>query len=86
MIEVKAVSGSARGEAIPLEGSQVDAAAADPENYYVYIVDHVADPVEMSIRALHGAQLRDIIQRSAPRRTYWPTLRAAEYDSAERLT
>lgn len=85
-IEIKAVSGSARGAQIPLEGSQVDAAIADPDNYYLYVVDNIADAAAMSVRALHGDQLRAMIDRAQPRRTYWPTLRVMDYDAAERLS
>jgi hypothetical protein len=41
-IEVKAVSGSARGAPVPLEQRQFQAALDDPENYYVYVVDNIA--------------------------------------------
>jgi hypothetical protein len=39
MIEVKAFSSSARIEPLPLEHLQVDAANANPEHYYLYVVD-----------------------------------------------
>jgi hypothetical protein len=86
-IEVKAFGGSARGAAVPLEERQVKAAQDDPDNFYVYVVDNVAraDQGEMAVRILHGAVLRAMIERATPQVTYWPTLRAGEYDTAERM-
>jgi Protein NO VEIN, C-terminal len=85
-IEVKAFGGSARGAQVPLEQRQVTEALADPENYYVYVVDNVAraDHGEMALRVLHGQTLRAMIERTTPHVTYWPTLHAAEYDAADR--
>ena len=82
-IEIKAFGASARGEPLPLEGSQVDAALDDPENYYLYIVDNIARPDLISVRVIHGAALRSMIDRTQPQRTFWPTFRVAEYDAAE---
>lgn len=85
-IEVKAYGRSARGQAMPLEASQVAAARDDPENFYVYVVDNVLDGAPaMATRVIHGAALEAMLARTAPHITYWPTLRAAEYDSAEGL-
>ena len=84
-IEIKAFGGSARGAGVPLEGSQVDAALEDPQNYYVYVVDNVDSPEAMGVLVLHGELLRAMIDRSTPRRTYWPTFRTGDYDTAERL-
>jgi len=87
MIEVKAFSRSARGEALPLEHRQVVAARANPEHYYLYVVDNLAglDGAEIGVRILHGEAQLAMIERSQPQITYWPTFRAAEYDQAERL-
>jgi hypothetical protein len=81
-IEVKAFGRSARGAQLPLEDHQVQAAKSDPQNFYVYVVDNVAAkaPAKIAVRVLHGATLSQMIDRAAPRITYWPTLRAAEYD------
>jgi hypothetical protein len=86
-IEIKAFGGSARGEAIPLEQRQVDAAREDPENFYLYVVDNVAraDLGEMTVRMIHGDVLRAMIDSVKPQTTYWPTFRAAPYDGAERV-
>jgi hypothetical protein len=86
-IEVKAFSGSARTESLPLEDRQVSAATADPDHYYVYVVDNLAlrDGPEVGVRLLQGETLLAMIKRSPPRITYWPSFRAAEYDQAERL-
>ncbi|MCF3133956.1 DUF3883 domain-containing protein [Streptomyces olivochromogenes] len=87
MIEVKAFSRSARSEALPLEHRQVLAARANPEHYYLYVVDNLAglDGAEIGVRILHGEALLAMIERSQPQITYWPTFRATEYDQAERL-
>ncbi|WP_405625549.1 hypothetical protein OG933_04800 [Streptomyces sp. NBC_00016] len=39
MIQVKAFNSSARIEPLPLEHLQVGAANANPEHYYLYVVD-----------------------------------------------
>ncbi|MDO0936367.1 DUF3883 domain-containing protein [Streptomyces sp. DG2A-72] len=87
LIEVKAFSRTARSEALPLEHRQVEAARANPEHYYLYVVDNLAGAqgAEISVRILHGGALLAMIERTQPQITYWPTFRAAEYDHAERL-
>ncbi|MEV6103245.1 DUF3883 domain-containing protein [Streptomyces sp. NPDC051940] len=86
-IEVKAFSGSARTQPLPLEGRQVAAAQADPEHYYVYVVDNLgqSDGAAVSVRIVHGDLLLAMIERSRPHVTYWPSFKAAEYDQAELL-
>ena len=80
-IEVKASGGSARGAAVPLEGSQVEQAKSDPENFYLYVVDNVASS-QIAVRVIHGAALA-AIERTTPRLTYWPTFRAGDYDGTD---
>ena len=77
-IEVKAVSGSARGAPIPLEQRQFQAALDDPDNYYVYVVDNVVSAPQ--VRVLHGASLRKMLEGCKPSITYWPTFRTGTYD------
>lgn len=79
MIEVKAFSRSARSEPLPLEERQVAAAQANPEHYYLYVVDNLAvlDGAEVGVRILHGEMLPAMIARSKPHITYWPTFKAA---------
>ncbi|WP_030277769.1 protein NO VEIN domain-containing protein [Streptomyces sp. NRRL B-24484] len=85
-IEVKAFSGSARGQSIPLEERQLAEAVEDPENFYLYVVDHVGrSEAGMGVRVLHGDALCALLDRAKPSRTYWSTFRVAEYDTAERL-
>ncbi|MYX34381.1 MULTISPECIES: DUF3883 domain-containing protein [unclassified Streptomyces] len=86
-IEVKAFSGSARTQPIPLEERQVAAVLEDPEHYYVYVVDNLAQLAgqEVDVRLLHGGTLLAMIKRTRPHVTYWPSFRAAEYDQAEQL-
>jgi hypothetical protein len=81
-IEVKASGGSARGAAIPLEGSQVAEAKSDPENFYLYVVDNVATS-QIAVRVVHGDALAAMIERTTPRLTYWPTLRSGDYDRTD---
>ncbi|MFC1410223.1 protein NO VEIN domain-containing protein [Streptacidiphilus sp. N1-12] len=85
-IEVKAFGRSARGAPVPLEERQLAEFEQNPELYYVYVVDNVGQSDgAMSVRVLHGQVLRGLIERAKPSRTYWSTLRVAEYDAAERL-
>ncbi len=87
LIEVKAFNRTARSEALPLEHRQVEAARANSEHYYLYVVDNLAgaEGAEVGVRILHGEALSAMIERTQPQITYWPTFRAAEYDQAERL-
>lgn len=83
-IEVKAFSKSARGAGVPLEHSQFQAAHDDPDNYYLYVVDNVANPGQtIGVRVLHGATLRTLLDRCRPSTTYWPTFRTGEYDQTD---
>jgi hypothetical protein len=86
-IEVKAFGRSARGAPVPLEDRQVQAARQDPEHFYLYVVDNVAYAAEglMRVRMIHGDALANMLDRTKPQITYWPTFRALEYDSAEQL-
>jgi hypothetical protein len=70
-IEIKAFSRSARGQALALEQSQVAEARRDPANYYLYVVDHVADPSQTAVRIVHGDLLTGIHDRAPPTTTYW---------------
>ena len=81
-IEVKAFGGSARGAPIPLEDRQVKAAQEEPEHFYVYVVDNIADADrdKIAVRVLQGELLHAMLDRSTPQITYWPTLRTADYD------
>jgi hypothetical protein len=55
---VKAFGRSARGQAVPLEQWQFDAAHHDPDNYYAYVVDNVANPAQtIAVRVLQRATL-----------------------------
>lgn len=84
-IEVKAFGGSARGAPVPLEERQVRAAREDPANFYLYVVDNVAlaDEGLMRVRVIHGDRLTQMLARTKPQVTYWPTFRVSEYDEAE---
>ncbi|SCG69535.1 DUF3883 domain-containing protein [Micromonospora zamorensis] len=86
-IEVKAFGASARSASVPLEDRQVQAARQEPENFYLYVVDNVARAGEglMRVRIIHGDVLTRMLDRTRPQITYWPTLRAQEYDDAEQV-
>lgn len=79
------MSGPAKGQPIPLEKSQVEQYRCDPDNYYVYVVENLGTPEQAGIVVLHGDTLRDMVARSVPVETRWPTLRTGEYDAAPRL-
>jgi hypothetical protein len=86
VIEVKAVSkASARGEALALEGRQVEEARRNP-NFYLYVVENVrqGDPREFSLRILHGERLMRLIDRAKPWGTYSVPFPVADYDDAPR--
>lgn len=89
-IEVKAFGGSARGEPIPIEKRQAEAALADPASFYLYVVDNVALAMtvadEVGVRVIPGEAVLEMIKRTTPSVTYWPTLRVADYDQAERFS
>jgi len=81
--------GSARGAGVPLEERQVEAARADPSTFYLYVVDNVALAMvgagEIGVRVIPGQAVLAMIECTKPSVTYWPTLRVADYDQAERL-
>ena len=81
-IEVKAFGRSARGEVLALDERQVAEARQDPEHFYLYVVDHVTtgDGTPMAVRVIHGALLAQMLDRTPPTISYWPTLRVREYD------
>lgn len=89
LIEVKAVGGSARGQPIPLEQRQVDALRANPDDFFLYVVENVALAIagvaEPRVIVLDGPAVQAMVDRTRPTITYWPTLRTAEYDEAPRL-
>lgn len=86
-ILVRGFGGSARGAPMPLEQRQVEAWRADPQHYYVYVVDNIRfGPDAMTVRVLHGDVLTDMVARTPPVLTYWPTLRVDEYDAADQLS
>lgn len=89
LIEVKAFGGIARGQPTPLEQRQVDALREDPDHFYLYVVDNIdkarAGLANPQVLELNGSAVAAMVDRTTPSITYWPTLRAAEYDSAPRL-
>jgi hypothetical protein len=89
MIEVKAYGRSARGQALPIEERQAAAIREHTEDYFVYVVDDVLTALsgsgDAAVRVLPGSRLVEMLERTRPSITYWPSLRVSEYDSAERV-
>jgi hypothetical protein len=79
-IAIKAFNRSASGGVLALEESQVAEARRDPANYYLYVVDHVADPAPTAVRIIHGDLLTTILDRTPPKVSYCATFRTGEYD------
>lgn len=54
------------------------------------MVDNVALAMvgagEVGVRVIQGEAVVEMIKRTTPSTTYWPTLRVADYDRAERLS
>jgi hypothetical protein len=81
-IEVKATGGSARGEDIWLEPRQYEAATSDV-NFFLYVVDHVAqgEPADFRLHVLGGDRLARLLERAKEQRYWtvpWPV---ADYDA-----
>jgi hypothetical protein len=81
-IEVKASSGSARGQDIWLEPRQYEAATSD-HDFHIYIVDNVAqgDPSRFQLHVLSGDRLARLLTRAKPQSYYlvpWPI---GDYDT-----
>lgn len=64
-IEVKSFRRSARGDVITLKNRQYKAAMADPENFYIYVVDKVSSAAGASIgvRVFHDALLAELLNQ-----------------------
>ncbi len=81
-IEVKAAGGTARGQDIWLEPRQFEAATTDP-NFFVYVVDNVAqaNPAHFRLKTLGGDRLAQLLARAKPQSYYlvpWPV---KDYDA-----
>lgn len=82
-IEIKAVGGDARGADLPLEESQINAAAGD-HHFFLYLVDNVAqgNPEHFRLRIFGGDQLQRLI-RSVRRKVYYELpVPVREFDDA----
>jgi len=82
-IELKAVGGDARGADLPLEESQINAAAGDHQ-FFLYLVDNVAqgNPAQFRLRVFGGDQLQRLI-RSVRRKVYYELpVPVREFDQA----
>ena len=90
LIEVKAFGRSARGQAVPLEQRQVDALHANPDSFFLYVVENINEARSglgnPTVLVLDGTKVLAMLATTKPVTTYWPTLRVADYNSAPRLT
>lgn len=86
VIEVKASGGSARGSDLWLEERQVDEARANPDTFWVYVVENVrqGDPAQFRLLRLGGVQLQALLERARPQRYYTVPFPVAVYDAALR--
>jgi hypothetical protein len=72
VIEVKACGTSSRGHELWLECSQYIAARGEPDRYWLYLVENVAqgDPAEFRLIRLGGERLQELLERAREQR-YW---------------
>lgn len=84
IIEVKAVGKSARGEFLWLETRQVQEAAANPDRFWLYLVENVAqgDPAAFRLKVFRGEGLRRLLEGAKERHYFEVPLRVAAYDGA----
>jgi Domain of unknown function (DUF3883) len=84
IIEVKAFGKSARGEFLWLETRQVQEAAAQPDRFYVYVVENMAqdDPSLFQLKVFGGERLRRLLEGAKERHYFEVPLRVSDYDSA----
>ena len=83
VIEVKAIGGSARGFGLPLEQSQVESAATNPD-FVLDVVENVAqgDSTKFVHHRFAGSQLTRLLEKKKPRTYFEVPLPASEYDAA----
>ncbi len=84
IIEVKAFGKHARGEFLWLETRQVQEAHAQPDRFFLYVVENVAqgDPVRFTLKIFGGEQLRRLLAWAKERHYFEVPLPVREYDSA----
>lgn len=84
LVEIKAYGGSARGEDLWLEPAQVHAATADPDRFWLYVVDNVrqGDPSKFRLARFGGETLRNLLTRKVERRYFTVPVPVATFDDA----
>src|SRR4051812_45712092 len=72
VIEVKACGTSSRGYELWLRCRQYVAARDDPEHFWLYLVENVAqgDPARFQLLRLGGQRLQELLERAKEQR-YW---------------
>ncbi|GAB3316469.1 hypothetical protein GCM10027451_33380 [Geodermatophilus aquaeductus] len=83
IIEVKAAGTSFRGQDLWLETRQVQAARADPDRFWLYLVENVrqGDPAHFRLLRVGGEQLQQLMAKARERHYYEVPLPVAVYDA-----
>ena len=84
VIEVKAAGTTSRGFEVWLEPNQYDAARADPDRFWLYLVENVrqGDPSKFRLLRFGGATLQGLLVKAKPRHYYTLPVPVAAYDQA----
>jgi hypothetical protein len=83
LIEVKAYGGSARGNDLWLEPAQVAAALAEPDRFWLYVVDNVSqgDPGQFRLLRFGGAIWANMLAGRRERRYFEIPFPVGVYDA-----
>lgn len=84
VIEVKACGTSSRGNDLWLECSQYIAAKGEPDRFWLYLVENVAqgDPAEFRLIRLGGHRLQELLERAREHRHWSVPVPVRIYDAA----
>ena len=84
VIEVKACGTSSRGNELWLECSQYIAAQGEPDRFWLYLVENVAqgDPAEFRLIRLGGHRLQELLERAREQRFWTVPVPVRVYDEA----
>ena len=82
VIAVKACGTTSRGNDLWLECSQYIAAKGDPDRFWLYLVENVAqgDPAEFRLMRLGGQQLQELLEQAREQRHWTVPVPVAVYD------
>jgi hypothetical protein len=83
IIEIKAAGTTARGQDVWLEKRQYDAALADPEHFWLYIVENVrqGDPTKFRLLRIGGESLATLLRNARAQSYYTVPFPVAVYDA-----